>query len=263
MKIGVFDSGIGGLSTLHQAMLTLPEVDYCFYADTDNVPYGEKNVEQIRKYVDHAVGFLVKQGCGAIVLACNTATTAAITMLRNKYGIPVIGIEPAVKPAVANCKKGRKVLVIATPVTAKEPKLKNLIMKYDPDNIVDVVAMPGLVRLAQNDEFTGDKVLNYINKAFENIDLHDYSQLVLGCTHFNYFKDTFKKVFPDDIEIIDGNLGVSNHLRNTIIKTGLISEEQLTGRGSVEYFYSDRKVDEEELVHIKNLHYRLEEMRKL
>jgi len=262
MKIGIFDSGIGGLSTLHQAMITLPEVDYCFYADTDHVPYGEKSVEEIRGYVDHAVGFLVDKGCEAIVLACNTATSVAITFLRNKYGIPVIGIEPAVKPALEHC-KDKRVLVIATPVTAKEPKLKNLIMKYDSDKKVDVVPMPGLVRLAQDDTFTGDKVLNYIHKAFEDLDLSKYSELVLGCTHFNYFKDTFAKVFPDGIEMVDGNLGVSNHLKNTIIKTGLITEEELKGRGSVEYYYSDRKIDNEELEHIKALHSRLELMRKL
>lgn len=263
MKVGFFDSGIGGLSTLHQSMKVLPEVDYCFYADTDNVPYGEKSIEEIRKYVDHAVGFLVDKGCEVIVLACNTATTAAITPLRNKYKIPVIGIEPAVKPAVAHC-KDKRVMVMATPVTAKEPKLKNLIMRYDLENKVDVVPMPGLVRLAQNDEFEGDKLLNYIHKALADYDLSNYSQLVLGCTHFNYFKDTFAKVFPGDIEMLDGNLGVSNHLRETIINLGLVKEEDLKGKGSVEYYYSDRKIeDREELDHIKALHQRLERNLKL
>lgn len=263
MKIGIFDSGIGGLSTLHQAMITLPEVDYCFYADTDHVPYGERTVEEIRGFVDHAVGFLVDKGCEAICLACNTATSAAITMVRQKYGIPVIGIEPAVKPAIAHC-KDKRVLVIATPVTAKEPKLHNLVMKYDYDHKVDIVPMPGLVRLAQDGIFTGDKVLNYIHKAFADLNLSDYSELVLGCTHFNYFKDTFAKIFPDDVEIIDGNLGVAKHLRNTIINTGLITEEELKGRGSVTYYYSDRKIeDKDELEHIKALHQRLELMLKL
>ena len=84
MKIGIFDSGIGGLSLLHQAMITLPEVDYVFYADVDNVPYGEKTNEQIREYVDKAVGFLVEKGCKAVVLACNTATSAAITYHRHR-----------------------------------------------------------------------------------------------------------------------------------------------------------------------------------
>ena len=96
MKIGIFDSGIGGLSVLHQAMIIMPEADYIFYADVDNVPYGEKTKEEVRKLVDHAVGFLVDKGCQAIVLACNTATSAAISYLREKYKLPIIGIEPAV-----------------------------------------------------------------------------------------------------------------------------------------------------------------------
>ena len=92
MKIGIFDSGIGGLSVLHQAMITLPEADYIFYADVDNVPYGEKTREEVRNLVDHAVGFLVGKGGQAIVLACNTATSAAISYLREKYKLPIIEI---------------------------------------------------------------------------------------------------------------------------------------------------------------------------
>ena len=128
MKIGIFDSGIGGLSVLHQAMITLPEADYIFYADVDNVPYGEKTRDEVRKLVDHAVGFLVEKGCQAVVLACNTATSAAISYLRDKYKLTIIGIEPAVKPAVEhtlNC--GKRVMVVSTPVTAKGEKLKKLI----------------------------------------------------------------------------------------------------------------------------------------
>lgn len=110
MKIGIFDSGIGGLSVLHQAMITMPEADYIFYADVDNVPYGEKTKEEVRKLVDHAVGFLVDKGCQAIVLACNTATSAAISYLREKYKLPIIGIEPAVKPAVEHIHESGKEL---------------------------------------------------------------------------------------------------------------------------------------------------------
>ena len=245
MKIGIFDSGIGGLSLLHQAMITLPEVDYVFYADVDNVPYGEKTNEQIREYVDKAVGFLVEKGCKAVVLACNTATSAAITYLRNKYQLPIIGIEPAVKPACQH-NRNKRIMVVATPVTSKGVKLKNLIMKYDINHKVDVVALPML-----NNEFAG-------------YNFGDYSELVLGCTHFNYFKDSFAKLFPSDIEIIDGNIGVSNNLKNTLIKNGIIDGEHNSNeRGKVEYYYSGRAVDDAELSHIKELHKRLEVMRKI
>ena len=93
--------------------------------------------------------------------------------------------------------------------------------------------------------------------------IENYFKIIRAC-YFNYFKDTFAKIFPDDVEIIDGNLGVAKHLRNTIINTGLITEEELKGRGSVTYYYSDRKIeDKDELEHIKALHQRLELMLKL
>ena len=279
MKIGIFDSGIGGLSLLHKAMSIIPEVDYVFYADVDHVPYGERKSEEIYTFVDEAVGFLVNKGCEAIVLACNTATSVAITPLRNKYKIPVVGIEPAVKPAVMHC-NGKRVMVVATPVTAKGAKLKNLIMRYDTENLVDVIALPKLVRFAQNDIFTGNDVMNYLNNSFAGYNPVDYSQLVLGCTHFNYFKDSFAKIFKD-ADIIDGNEGVSNNLRNILIKNGVdldserkkhmlaLSEREMSDKEqpkapiNVEYYYSGRKVGEEETEHIKLLHKRLEEMQRI
>lgn len=263
MKIGIFDSGIGGLSLLHQAMITLPDVHYMFYADVDNVPYGEKTSDEIREHVDHAIGFLIDKGCRAIVLACNTATSVAITYLRNKYKIPIIGIEPAVKPAVEHC-GDKRVMVIATPVTTHEAKLKNLILRYDSENRVDVVALPKLVRFAQNDEFNSPEVLNYLNNEFAAYDLSQYSQLVLGCTHFNYFKDSFAKLFPKDVDIIDGNIGVSNNLKNTLKANNLLDENDVSDNGKVDYYYSDRHIEsKEELEHIKKLHERLEVMRKI
>ena len=265
MKIGIFDSGIGGLSVLHQAMIIMPEADYIFYADVDNVPYGEKTKEEVRKLVDHAVGFLVDKGCQAIVLACNTATSAAISYLREKYKLPIIGIEPAVKPAVEHIhESGKRVMVVSTPVTAKGEKLKKLVDKYDNKHIVDVVALPKLVRFAQDDDFDSSDVTDYLKSEFAPYNLNDYSELVLGCTHFNYFKDSFSKLFPDDLEMVDGNTGVSNNLKNTLIKNGIIDGEHNSNeRGKVEYYYSGRAVDDAELSHIKELHKRLEVMRKI
>ena len=181
--------------------------------------------EEVRKLVDHAVGFLVDKGCQAIVLACNTATSAAISYLREKYKLPIIGIEPAVKPAVENIhESGKRVMVVSTPVTAKGEKLKKLVDKYDNKHIVDVVALPKLVRFAQDDDFDSSDVTDYLKSEFAPYNLNDYSELVLGCTHFNYFKDSFSKLFPDDLEMVDGNTGVSNNLKNTVVKKVIFKE---------------------------------------
>lgn len=108
VRIGFFDSGIGGMTVLHQALQLLPNDDYIFYADTLHVPYGEKTKEEVRKYIFDAVDFMANQGIKALVIACNTATSIAVDDLRQKYDFPILGIEPAVKPAVQSCEKKEK-----------------------------------------------------------------------------------------------------------------------------------------------------------
>ena len=131
-------------------------------------------------------------------------------------------------------------------------------------NIVDVVALPKLVRFAQDDDFDSSDVTDYLKSEFAPYNLNDYSELVLGCTHFNYFKDSFSKLFPDDLEMVDGNTGVSNNLKNTVVKKGIFKEEDKGKKGTVEYYYSDRKMESEaEMKHIKKLHERLERMRQI
>ena len=128
MNIGIFDSGIGGMTLLHQAMIMLPQENFIFYADIDHVPYGTKTKEQVISYVDEVMQFMLAHDCKAVVIACNTATSVAAEIMREKYEIPIIGIEPAVKPAVEQS-AGKRVMVVATPLTIREEKLKNLVEK--------------------------------------------------------------------------------------------------------------------------------------
>ncbi len=258
MKIGIFDSGIGGLTVLHQAMLTLPKEDFIYYADTDNVPYGTKSRDEIIGYVDRAVEFLIKKEVKAIVIACNTATSAAIDYIRRKYPLPVLGMEPAVKPAVERC-NGKRVMVIATPLTVKEEKLQNLIQQVDDEHIVDLLPMPGLVTFAESSRFDGTEVEEYLKKELEGYELDNYSALILGCTHFNYFKDTYRKIFPEKVAFIDGSVGTVNHLKHILEEKGLLEENQ----GRVEYYVSGRQLtDCDQLQQMKLLHERLELMLK-
>jgi glutamate racemase len=258
MKIGIFDSGIGGLTVLHQALLTLPKEDYIYYADTDNVPYGTKRKEEIIGYVDQAVDFLVGKGVKAIVIACNTATSTAAEYVRSKYTLPILGMEPAVKPAVARS-NGKRVMVIATPLTVREEKLRNLIQQVDDDHRVDLLALPGLVRFAEAGLFEGKEVEQYLRAELNDYKLENYSALILGCTHFNYFKDTYRNIFPKGVAFIDGSVGTVNYLKKI-----LTERKQLeNNHGIVEYYMSGRPVyREEELEHLANLHERLDKMLK-
>lgn len=230
MRIGVFDSGMGGLSLLHKALKYMPDEDYVFYADIANVPYGRKTPDQIREYSTSAVEFMQRLNCKAVVVACNTATSVAIEQLRKTFDLPILGIEPAVKPAVTH-EGHKRVLVMATPVTVREAKLQQLISRLDAKDDVDLLAMPELVGFAENEEF-GTCVEEYVKKQLGDTELSQYSDLVLGCTHFNGFKDTFARLFPKETLIIDGSRATIRHLDGILTEKGLRGG----GHGNVEYF---------------------------
>lgn len=247
--IGVFDSGIGGLSVLAKIVQILPNEKYIYYADTDNVPYGTKLKEDVKEYINQAVEFLISKDVKAIVVACNTATSIAIKDLRVLYSIPIIGIEPAAKPAVEN-RGEKKVLIMATPTTIREEKLKYLLQKLDAQEYVDLIAMPKLVEFAEKEEFTSKDVEDYITERLKGYNLEKYSNLVLGCTHFPFFKEILSRIFPKETQVIDGSIGVANRLKN------VLSGEELLGNNNleVEYYYSGRRVvDQKELEKLDRL----------
>lgn len=255
MKIAFFDSGIGGLTVLHQAMRQMPQEDYLYYADMDHVPYGLRSKEEIEAYVEQAVDFIAGQDVKALVVACNTATSVAIQRLRNKYDFPILGMEPAIKPAIQNGNK--RVLVTATPVTLREEKLQHLLQQVDKRHIVDLLPLPGLVPLAEAGEFNGEKPVQYLQQALARYRLENYSTLVLGCTHFNFFKDTLHQLLPQGMPIIDGSQGTVNHLYRLLQEKQLLEENM----GRVSYYISGRAVTED-LDRYQKLLQRLDEMLK-
>jgi len=239
--IGVFDSGIGGLTVLKEIIEILPNEKYIYYADTDNVPYGTKPKEEVKKYINEAVEFLISRNVKAIVIACNTATSIAVKELREKYTIPIIGIEPAVKPAVEN-RGNKKVLIMATPTTIKEEKLKYLLENLNAKEYVDLIAMPKLVEFAENKDFESEDAKEYIQEQLKKYNLEDYSELVLGCTHFPFFKEILLKIFPEGTQIIDGSKGVANRLKNVLEENDLLGNNKL----EIEYYYSGRLAENKE-----------------
>lgn len=260
MKIGFFDSGIGGITVLYDALHMLPNEDYIYYADTLNVPYGPKPKSQVKQYVFDAVEFIVKQRVKAIVIACNTATSVAIEDLRSNYDIPIIGMEPAVKPAVErNNNANKRVLVTATALTLKQEKLQNLITQLDDDHIVDLLPLPGLVQFAERFEFTEQAVMPYLQEQLGKYELNKYETIVLGCTHFSFFKDTFRKLLPPHTEIIDGNQGTVKNLKRILENKNCLNE----GSGNVIFYNSGYRVDDKEKLHqYDNLFKRLDEINK-
>ena len=270
MKIGIFDSGIGGLSVLHEAMHLLPDQEYIFYADTEHVPYGLKTPQQIIGYATEITQFLIRQGVDAIVVACNTATSVAIKELRRTFDIPILGMEPAVKPAVEGT-EGKRLMVIATPVTIREDKLKDLLHRVDENHRVDLLAMPRLVEFAEREEFESNEVYKYIEEQFSGFDKDEYCALVLGCTHFNYFKPAYRKYFGSETLLIDGNRGTVRHLADVLslnlspdIDEKIEDEHNILCPKNIKYFFSGKEIsDQKTLEHLKRLHLRLEEVRNI
>ncbi|PKR85363.1 glutamate racemase [Heyndrickxia camelliae] len=243
MRIGFFDSGIGGITVLHQALRYLPNEDYIFYADTLHNPYGEKSKEEVREYIFNAVDFLAEQGVKALVIACNTATSIAVDDLRQKYDFPILGIEPAVKPAVQSCEgKRKKVLVLATNLTLKEKKFHNLVNSIDQHDIVESLPLPGLVEFAEKFEFREEIVVPYLKEQLSSFNLMQYGTVVLGCTHFPYFEDSIKKIFPEEVEIISGSVGTAKNLRRILEANNQINH----GSGDIIFFKSGFPVEDKE-----------------
>jgi len=236
--IGFFDSGIGGLTVLQEALKILPEEQYLYFADTEHAPYGIQPKEKVRELVFEAVGFMAKWPLKALVVACNTATSVVIEDLRTTYTFPIIGMEPAVKPAVSLARP-KRVLVFATELTLREEKLKNLVARVDAEELVDYLPLQELVMFAENFEFDEARIKPYLQTKFARTDFSRYGAVVLGCTHFLFFKNTLRKVLPPHIQIVDGNAGTVNNLKHNM------EGHFAAGPGSVSYFISGKPAEKD------------------
>ena len=210
MRIGVFDSGVGGLTVLAEAQVQVQGADFVYYADTASVPYGDKPREVVRQCVFAGVECLVRQGIDALVVACNTATSVAIEDLRRAYAFPIIGMEPAVKPAL-ECQPGR-VLVLATDMTLREDKFQRLVHRIDDEARVDDLSLQRLVAHAEAFEFDPELIGPTLREAFAPIDPAAYGAVVLGCTHFPYYRPQLAQLFAPGTLLVDGNRGTINNL---------------------------------------------------
>ena len=239
LKIAFFDSGIGGLTVLAEAVRELPG-RYIYYADTKHAPYGIKPKEEVRRYIFEAVDFLAGKDIQALVVACNTATAVAIRELRARYSFPIIGMEPAVKPAVLK-NGGKKILVLATSLTLGEDKLETLIDAVDPEKKTVRREMDALVPFAEAFDFTSQKVRAYIRGRLSEIGIQAFETIVLGCTHFTYYKTMIQEEAGPHIDVIDGNEGTVKHLKRILSEHAAIPE---TGCREID-FYSSAPLDGE------------------
>jgi glutamate racemase len=164
--------------------------------------------------------------------------------MRRRYDLPIIGMEPAAKKAL-DMDGEHRVLVVATPVTVKGNKMKVLIEHVDKQHLVDLHPLPRLVEYAENQEFNSQAVLDYLARELSGYDFSQYSSLVLGCTHFNYFKDTFREILPGNVSLVDGNGGTVRELIRRLKERNLLEKNS----PATEYYYSGRRVQDKEELH--------------
>lgn len=227
--IGFFDSGVGGISVLKEALTILPSEDYIYFGDSINAPYGVKCIDEVRTLTFNAVDLLVKKNVKAVVIACNTATSAAIDDLRDAYNIPVIGIEPALKPAVELQREG-KIIIMATPMTLSETKFNNLMKNYSDVVEIKPLPCPGLVEMIEKGIVCGEAINTYLRNKLEPYNKGKIAAVVLGCTHYPFIIEELSKVLNYNIPIIDGSSGTVNQLKRQLEKYDLISDKSSKGR---------------------------------
>ena len=225
--IGIFDSGIGGLSVFREIRKVLPEQSYVYYSDNAHCPYGEKSREYIIDRARAITRFLLGKGCEIIVVACNTATAAAISTLREEFPIKFIGMEPAIKPAAQATKTG-VVGVLATAGTLKATKYIDTRARWAQNvSIVEHIGQ-GFVELVEKGITTGPEAETTVRTSLTPLLDAGADMIVLGCTHYPFLSDTIKKiaseVYPDrDIDIIDPAPAVARHLMEVLAEEGISS----------------------------------------
>ena len=242
--IGVLDSGVGGLTTLATLKKLLPNENFIFYADHKNAPYGDKDKEEVKEFVHEIVKFFISKKVKAIVIACNTAVSATIEHLRKEFNIPIFGLEPAVKIAYENS-KDKKIILMATKLTTQGEKLKSLLKKLNIENEVKKIPASGLVELIEAENYSSQKIKTYLKNIFKNLNINDYSHLVLGCTHYIFVKNEINQVINSKLEITDGNKGLALHLKRTLKKHSLLNNSDK--EGYIKLITSGNKKDEEKL----------------
>ena len=210
--IGFFDSGLGGISVLRGTLRLLPGEDYLYFGDSYHAPYGVRPLEEVRELSKAAADHLLERGAKAIVIACNTATSAAAACLREAYPeIPIIGTEPAVKPAVERHPGGR-ILVMATPRTLKEKKFLDLWGLYRQQAEIVPVPCGGLMEFVERGILRGKELEDFLRELLAPHLTSPVDAAVLGCTHYPFLTGAIRRVLGPGPEILDGAEGVARQL---------------------------------------------------
>lgn len=228
--IGVFDSGLGGIGVLRHLVRLLPQEDFIYFGDSKNAPYGVHGRVRVLQLSRDCWAHLQAQGCKALVVACNSATSASIEELRRDFPqVPIIGIEPALKPAVQSFDHPN-VLVLATEITLFEQKFHNLMESYvERANIVTLPA-PGIVPLVEAGKVDGQEILDYLTGLLAPYSHLRFDSVVLGCTHFPFVQGAIAQALGYDLAFFDGAEGTAKETKRRLETAGLLNPQATPGK---------------------------------
>ncbi len=239
-KIGIFDSGLGGISILRELVKLMPEEDYIYYGDTINNPYGDKSFDELCKITEEIVKFLISKNCKIIVIACNTATTMCRKYLEEKFpNMIFVGTVPAIK--MASDANSKKTLVMATPKTITSKRTKELISDFKKSD-QEIFLAPCVNLAAAIETFDSEKIDKTLLEGIKDYLDKDIDTIVLGCTHYPFIKKRIQKLFKNAM-LLDGSKGVSREVQHQLQKNGLLTIKKT--RGTIEIYNSkDEKLTE-------------------
>lgn len=240
VAIGVFDSGVGGISVLQHIHMLLPHEQLMYVADSKYAPYGNKTPEEIQSRCFQIADFLIMQGVKAIVVACNTATAAAIDAMRAKYELPIFGMEPAVKPAAEASKNGI-IGVLATVGTLKSAQFAGLLESYGRNVKVVTQGCVGLVECIERGELNAESTFNLLKQYCQPLLDEGADTIVLGCTHYPFVKPLIRQIVGESVTLIDTGAAVAKHLQKRLAALDLLAFPDQAG--AVKFWTNSQAAD--------------------
>ena len=239
--IGVFDSGVGGLSVLRMIRVQMPPEDVTYFGDQGHVPYGPRPMEQIQSFSEGITNFLLNKGSKVIVVACNTASAAALKFLRERFpDVPFVGMEPAVKPAAETTQTG-KVGVLATPATFQGALYSSVVERFGNGVELFQHTCPGLVGQIEKGDLDTQATRSILEDALHPMLEKNIDTVVLGCTHYPFVIPLIQQIVGDRVRVIDPAPAVARQVKRVLVSRGLLNNAERGGR--VEYYTSGDAVE--------------------
>lgn len=223
--IGIFDSGVGGLSVFSEIEKLLPYENFVFIADQLHVPYGKKTKKELETLAARIAKFLIDKNVKAIVVACNTATVYTIDYLRSKFPLPIIGTVPVIK-TIAAISRNKKAAVFSTPATTKSPYLKNLIRKFANGCQIFTIGGSGLEEMVEEGKITGTKIDSILKKNLLPLQERGVDAIALGCTHYPFLKEKIQKIIGSKVAIVDSGGAVARRTKQVLFNENLLSNKK-------------------------------------